>query len=64
MEQWFKIAENLAHKRAGVILAAIAAVAFAGLEMASNIIIMAGATVYTMFQTASDRDNNEEGKDE
>lgn len=55
MDKWLKIAENLAHKRAGVILAAIAAVAFAGLEMSNNIIIMAGAVVYTVFQTASDK---------
>ena len=55
MQDWLKIAENLAHKRAGVILAAIGAVAFCGLTMANNIIIMAGAVVYTVFQTSSDK---------
>ena len=55
MDKWVDIVQNLAHKRAGVILAAIATVAFAGQELSSNIIIMAGAVVYTVFQTVSDK---------
>lgn len=61
MEQWLKIAENLAHKRAGVSLAAIGVIAFTDQELATNIIIGAVAVVYTIFQTVSDGGKKEDG---
>jgi hypothetical protein len=54
MEQWLKILDRLAHKRAGVIIAAIAAIAFADLPAGKDIVIMAGAAIYTLCQTISD----------
>ncbi len=61
MEQWLKIAENLAHKRAGVILAAIGVMAFTDQDLATNIIIGAVSVVYTIFQTMGDK-KGENGK--
>lgn len=55
MEQWLKILDRLAHKRAGVILAAIGVIAFTDQELATNIIIGAVAVIYTIFQTNSDK---------
>ncbi len=58
MNEWIKIAENLAHKRAGVILAAIAAITLGDVSIEGCGVIMAGAVIYTVCQTISDRGNN------
>lgn len=57
MKEWLKIAENLAHKRAGVVLGAMGAIVFGAQTLSTNIIVGALAAFYTLCQTVSDTEN-------